>query len=102
MIPKRYDKETLKSTDLQVGDLLTIKDEFKPAQEINPKFLGFLMGTIQLPNGEVKWLTVSKSNYTQISKILGEETSKWIGKKIKYEGLKMFKSMQGKSFIGVN
>ena len=100
-IPKRFDKEILGKDRLAVGDSVVILDEFISPAEINPKFMGFLMGMVKLQDGTEGFLGLNKTSYDAIAEVYGKDTVAWIGKAIKFDGLKQMGNMTGRSFSAV-
>ena len=77
--------------EIKIGDSVEILDEFAPPT--NPKLKSPLFGNVKLENGDLRAMGLNWGSYYNIASSLGQDTSEWVGKKIKYEGLK--KSTKG-------
>lgn len=95
-IPKVFEMEFLKTGDFNVGDIFKIISEFKSEA---PKFKSFLVGTVELADGEKRLLSLNKTSYRQIAEKLGNDTILWVTKYIKYDGQKKMGAMMGHSFV---
>ena len=105
MIPKRYEKMFFSPDDYKVGMLAKVVDEFKDGtlnDDGSPaKFAAFLRGEVELEGGEKRLLSLNRTSYDEISKDLGRDTSKWVGKFITFRGEQKCGKMLGRVWGGV-
>lgn len=85
--------------EVAVGDTVEIANEFHPVA--SPKLKKFLYGEVKLPGGEVRALGINQTSYFKISMVFGKDTKAWVGKTIRYEGLKRFTQGTGHLWTAV-
>lgn len=84
-IPKVFDVEFINyaADGIEVGFEVEITEEFTQ----RPQFKSFLVGTIALPDGTKKLLSLNKTSYFLIRPIYGKDTADWVGKMLVYDGV---------------
>jgi len=75
-----------KPIDVKEGETITILEELHPPE--TEKINSWLIGKVQLDNGEIRTLGLNMSSYFTISKVYGEDTKDWIGKDLVFCGFK--------------
>jgi hypothetical protein len=68
------------------GDAVTIITELSPPE--NPKIKSFLIGEIEIVNGDRRTIGLNMTSYYNVSKAYGNDTKLWIGKEIVFCGFK--------------
>ena len=82
-----------KTGDIAINDIVTILTVFDAPT--NAKIQSKLVGDVELSNGEKKTVGLNWNSYYNIAKVLGDDTDGWVGKQLKYLGMKKFNKGTG-------
>lgn len=83
--------------EIKQGEIVKITSIFTAPD--NPKLKSFLLGEIELSNGEKRALGLNMTSYFEIAKSYGENTDDWLNKTIVYCGFKKLKKGNGHLWV---